>query len=191
MVALAPSSVASVTRRRFPYSLARLAILPILAAGMVTRAGSQFPPAAISQGPVYREPFTLKLLFNSDEYRKRFERVPYVVDDAVYLFPGEHFGIRVKVTDEEISEVTYEPDAAKADIEFTFTTQNKMMLLIIRNRMSRTLYMKAGMRVPDRGQLVRTRITPVQPTLPNFEYWPHPVLQLALRNLRFRQRASD
>ena len=89
--------------------------------------------------------------------------------------------------DDEISQITYETDVAKADVEFTLTTERRMMLLIIENRLNRTLYMNAGMRVPERDQLVKTRIMPVQPKLPDFEFWPHPVLQLALRNFRLHQ----
>src|ERR1022692_1470021 len=68
--------------------------------------------------PVFRDPFTLRLHIDKDHYyEEHFEKIPYVEKNDVYLFAGESFGINLATSGDEITRVTYQPDATKADVE--------------------------------------------------------------------------
>src|SRR5229473_3239782 len=45
-----------------------------------------------SAAPVFRNPFTLKLHIDKEHYyEERFDKIPYVEQNDVYLFAGESF----------------------------------------------------------------------------------------------------
>ena len=115
----------------------------------------------------------------------------YVEKNSVFIFPGEHFGIRVKANNDEISQVAYEKDAGKADVEFKFSAQGQFMMLTIENRLNHTLYLDAGMRIPKRSEFFKTTILPVRAKLAGFESWPHPIFELVLRNIRFQPKVAN
>ena len=148
-----------------------------------------------SAAPVFRNPFTLKLHIDKEHYyEERFDKIPYVEQNDVHLFAGESFGIKVVSTGDETSRVTYQPDAAKADVELIFQ-QDKMkddkamMRLIIHNKLKRTLFLDALMTVPGSKEIHKTTILPVPAGLSDYESWPHPIVQLVLRNFRFSEKA--
>jgi hypothetical protein len=145
-----------------------------------------------SNEPVFRPPFTLKLHVDDEHYyEQKFDRVPYVADGGVYLFAGEDFGIDVTVTGDRLSRITYRQDPAKADVEFKFTQETSpdgfTMLLVTRNGLKRKLLFDALMTVPGKTEIYNTSVLPVAPSLSNFETWPHPIVQLVLRNFRFSE----
>ena len=151
-----------------------------------------FPQAktATQAEPVFRAPFNLKLHVDDDRYYEQsFDRIPYVADNDVYLFVGEAFGLNITVTDNEVSHVAYERSPAKADVELKFTQEKSqngwMMMLVIRNKLKRKLYLDAVMTIPGKEGVFKTTIVPVGPNLSDFESWPHPIVQLVLRNFRF------
>ena len=151
---------------------------------------------AAAASPVFRDPFTLRLRIDRDHfYEEHFDKTPYVAENDVYLFSGDKFGINVIITNNEISRVTYQPDAAKADVEFRFTQEKiggrETMLLVIQNKLKRMLFLDALMTVPQDKGIHKTSIVPVEPGLPDYESWPHPIVQLVLRNLRFSEKAPD
>jgi len=152
-----------------------------------------FPqPTAGQEEPVFRAPFVLKLHIDNERYyEERFDKVPYVAENSVYLFAGETFGINVTVTEKRLSGITYQPDPAQADVVLAFTQEKSekgfMMLLVIRNRLKRRLSFDALMTVPEKKGIYETSVLPVEPNLSNFESWPHPIVQLVLRNFRFSQ----
>jgi len=63
-----------------------------------------------------------------------------------------------------------------------------MMMLVIRNNLKRRLYLDALMTVPDKKGIYKTRLLPVEAGLSNFESWPHPIVQLVVRNLRLSEK---
>src|SRR5271166_6042000 len=141
---------------------------------------------------VFRAPFTLKLhVDNGHYYEETFDKVPHVAENSVYLFVGESFGVNVTVTENHISRITYQRDPSKADVDFAFTQENSqngwMMQLAIRNRLKRRLSFDALMTIPEKKGLYETSVLPVEPNLSSFESWPHPIVQLALRNFRFSE----
>lgn len=145
---------------------------------------------------VFRSPFVLKLHTDNEHYyEQNFNRVPYVTESEVYLFAGETFGINVTVTDDRLSQITYQRDPAKADVEFKFTQEKSpagfMMLLVTRNRLKRRLFFDAMMTVPREKEIYKTSVLPVEPNLSNFESWPHPIVQLVLGNFRFAENGSQ
>jgi hypothetical protein len=162
-----------------------------------------FPSACFSQAkgttqeePVFRAPFRLRLHVDNERYyEETFDRVPYVADNDVYLFAGEAFGINVTVTESEICRVAYQRDPAKADVELRFTQEKSpngwMMMLVIRNRLKRRLYLDALMTIPGREEIFKTNVLPVEPNLSDFESWPHPIVQLVLRHFRFSEKSEQ
>ncbi len=151
--------------------------------------------SATQEDPVFRAPFTLKLhVDNEHYYEEHFDRVPYVAENDVYLFAGETFGINVAITSNQISRIIYQRDPAKADVEFTFTQEKSstgpMMMLVTRNRLKRRLSFDALMTVPEKKEIYKTSVLPVEPNLSNFESWPHPIVQLVLKNFRFSENGS-
>ena len=145
---------------------------------------------ATEEERVFRAPFKLKLHVDDERYYEQsFDRIPYVSGNDVYLFVGEAFGINVTATENEISHIAYERNPAKADVELRFTQEKTqsgwMMMLVIRNKLKRRLYLDALMTIPGKEGVFRTTIVPVEPNLSDFESWPHPIVQLVLRNFRF------
>ena len=59
-----------------------------------------------------------------------------------------------------------------------------MMLLVIRNRLKRSVSLDALMTVPGDNGVHETSVLPVGPGRSNTESWPHPIVQLMLRNFR-------
>jgi hypothetical protein len=128
-------------------------------------------------------------------YEERFDKVPYVAGNDVYLFFGDNFGVKATITDGEISQITYERELSKADITFKFTEEmtngKQMMMLIIQNRLKQRLFVDALMTVPNKKGVYKTSILPIEKGLTNFESWPHPIVQLVLRDFRFSEQRSN
>lgn len=143
---------------------------------------------------VFRSPFLLKLqVDNQHVYEEKFNAIPYVADNGVYLFSGESFGINCVVHGGQITEVIYQPDLSKADITFDFKQhlQNgPMMLLVIRNALKRRIQLDALMTVPGDKDVHQTDVLPVEAGHSNTESWPHPIVQLLLRNFRFTESGA-
>ena len=62
-----------------------------------------------------------------------------------------------------------------------------MMMLHIHNNTKLTLDMDALMTMPDRKGVTKTTIIPIPAGLSSFESWPHPIIQLVLRNIRIKK----
>ena len=152
-------------------------------------AQGQSPTAEAA--PTFREPFTLKLRVDKQHYyEQHFDNVPYVAGSDVYLFVDDHFGVNLTDTKAEFLTVTYQPDGGKADILFSFTQEtdgkgNPFMMLSVQNKLNRGFSYDALMTVPTKKEILETHVLPVEARLSNFESWPHPIVQLVLRNFRF------
>jgi hypothetical protein len=147
-------------------------------------------PDPRSEGVIFREPFTLKLKGQGgSNFEQHFDKTPYVKDGMIYIFPGEKFGVNAAVDGEKIAGLSYVSNPAKADVRLEFAEKvsggNVMTLLIIENHLKQTLYLDAGMRVPNREGAYKTSVLPVLAGKSGFESWPHPIVLLMLRNLRF------
>jgi hypothetical protein len=168
------------------------ALIVVLASAGFLLGQEQTPPAAKPDTNVYREPFTLKLHVDKEHYyEERYDKkIPYVAENDIYLFSGEKFGVNLTTQGDEIVAVSYQPNLKKADVELEFTQKSEkglegMMLLVIKNKLKRRLYLDALMTRPGKTGIYKTSILPVEAGLSNFESWPHPIVQLVLRNLRF------
>ena len=108
---------------------------------------------------------------------------------------GEAFGINVTITENEISRVGYQRYPAKSDVELKLTQEKSpsgwIMVLVIRNKPKRRLYRDALMTVPGKEELFKTNVLPVEPNLSDFESWPHPIVQLALRDFHFSEKSTQ
>jgi hypothetical protein len=174
----------------------RFALISCVICLCITVAQTQQPARPAQQDVVVREPFTLKLPVDKTHYyEERYERkVPYVFENDVYLFNGEKFGIKVTTSGNEIAAIRYEKDVSKADVTFEFKQDKDiegslMTLLLIENKLPRRLYLDALMTRPDKKEIFRTSILPVDAKLFNAESWPHPIVQLVLRNFRFSEKS--
>jgi len=99
------------------------------------------------------------------------------------------------VEKDEIVGVIYQPDISKADMLVTFS-QDKVkndlvMILKIENRTKTRLYMNALMTMPGNKSIHKTSILPVEAGLTNYESWPHPIVQLVLREVRLTKRRPN
>jgi len=149
-------------------------------------------------GLVFRDPFTLKLRVDKDHYYEEHydKRIPYVADNDVYFFAGENFGVNLNIKDDDVVGVTYQPDSKKADVWFSFKQAKELpggigMMLIIQNKLKHRLYMDALMTVPDKKGIYKTSILPIEAGLSDFESWPHPIVQLVVRNIRFSAKTAE
>ena len=147
---------------------------------------------------VFREPFTLTLRVDKEHvYEERYDRkIPFVADNDVYLFSGESFGLKLGIANGEVATVTYQKDKAGADVEVEFKQEvgkdsDPMMMLVLKSNIKQVLYIDALMTVPERKGIAKTSILPLQPGLMGFESWPHPIVQLVLRNLRFKEKPPN
>ena len=118
--------------------------------------------SATEEERVFRAPFKLKLHVDDERYYEQsFDRIPYVSGSDVYLFVGEAFGINVTATENEISHIAYERNPAKADVELRFTQEKSqngwMMMLVIRSKLKRRLYLDAVMTLPGRRKSLNQR----------------------------------
>jgi len=158
----------------------------------VVTALAQTNTDASKSGLVFRDPFTLRLAVDKDHYyEEHFEKIPYVANKDIYLFAGEKFGISLRISDGEVSEVIYQPDLAKADLQLKFSQEKKLkngMMLVIESKIKKRLYLDALMTVPQSKEIHGTSILPVEAGLSDYESWPHPIVQLVLRNLRFSEK---
>jgi len=149
------------------------------------------PASAVAQPPpVFRDPFTLKVRIDRERYfeAKYENRVPYVADGDVYLFPGESFGLKVVTSNGEISSIEYVKDRSKADIELDFAQDPKNegdpgMILTMTSHLGYDVGFSALMVRPGDGRIRKTSVLPLRAGLTHFEGWPDPIAQLVLRHL--------
>jgi len=139
---------------------------------------------------VFRDPCTLRLRIDKKHmYVEDFGKIPYVQDGNVYLFAGEEFGLTLDIQNGSVRSVTYQPDVKKADVRLKFTQEKVMMLLVIENHSAEKLFVDALMTVPNKKGIFKTSILPIMPGgMAGYESWPHPIVQLVLRNMRLQQR---
>jgi hypothetical protein len=167
-----------------------------IVAAACARANADEPKSKDDGGTVFRKPFTLKLHVDKEHfYEQKIEKVPYVHKGNVYLFQGDSFGLDVQIAEGKIQKIAYQADLSKAAVTLKFQQEvpedgDAMMMLTIENRTKHKLFLDAVMVVPDRQKPLRTSILPVQPGLSGIETWPHPIIQLVLRNLRLTEKPS-
>jgi len=144
---------------------------------------------------VFRAPFELRLQVDSQRsYEEQFDHVPFVAGDAVYLFAGEAFGVNVTISGNRLCRVTYQPDPAKADVDFRFTQEKSpvgSMMLVIHNHLNWKLRLHARMTVPGEKGVYETSVLPVASGHSNTESWPHPIVQLQLSNFGISVNRSE
>ncbi|HEV8072255.1 MAG TPA: hypothetical protein VGP76_31350 [Planctomycetaceae bacterium] len=165
-----------------------LPTLAVLALAAHTHAADQAKTPEADA--VFREPFTLKLYVDKEHfYEEKFGKIPYVHSGAVYLFKDDEFGLTLDIQNNSVRNVKYQKDLKKADVTLKFTQEvqphgTAMMMLHIHNNTKQTLNLDALMTVPGHKEIAKTTILPVRPRLSGFETWPHPIVQLVLRNIR-------
>jgi len=174
------------------------ALMAVSLCGATIAAEEADRTSATTNAVTFREPFTLKLTIDKDRYYEESytNGIPYVFANDVYLFCGESFGINAKIAKEEIVEISFQRDTKKADVEFKFSQEKMdngevMTMLVIRNRLKNRLYVDALMTIPKKTGILKTSIVPIEPGLSNYESWPHPIIQLVLRNLRFEETTPN
>jgi hypothetical protein len=105
------------------------------------------------------------------------------------MHPGDKFGVNLAGSADGIAlSITEEPNLKEANLVLSFTEVKGMTLLKIENRTEHWLTYEAGIRVPKRDGFSNTSVLPLGPRLSNFESWPHPIDQLALKNFSFTEK---
>lgn len=169
-------------------------LLIAIALSLGTSAIAQVPaPGTPSIDPrVYREPFTLRVRVDKNHYHEEHydKRIPYVSDGDVYVFSGENFGVALTPKSDGNIDVSYQPDPKKADVWLSFEQPKQLgigMMLTIKNNLKQKLQVDALMTIPGKEGIYKTSIVPVEAGLSDFESWPHPIVQLVLRNFRLSE----
>ena len=163
-------------------------LLLLTAFGFTLAADDKKPTTA--NATVFREPFTLKLRLDKDRYyEQKIPKTQFVIEDNVYLFVGEKFGIVLEIDYKGVFAIHYQPDEGKADVfleirEETAKDGSASTTLILHNKTKYTLNMDTILIVPDRQGMTRTRIPPIQPGSTNHQTWPHAIIQLCLCNIQ-------
>jgi len=177
--------------------LIRIVIIATLCLGKSGTAQDQAPSNPKPDTLVFREPFTLKLRVDKDHYyEERYEkRIPYVAEKEVYLFSGENFGVNLGMKGGDVVEMVFQPDIKKADVWFSFKQEKDLlegigMMLILQNKLKRQLQIDALMTVPGKKEIYKTSILPIDAGLSDYESWPHPIVQLVLRNFRVSEEPA-
>lgn len=140
--------------------------------------------------PAMRAPFTLTLHVDRERYyEENIGEMPYVHKGGIYLMKGDKFGVAVDIRGGKVASVAYQPNLDEADVTFEFSQDvesdgGTMMLLVIQNRTTSSIKMKALMTVPGEQKTFETSILPVQPGLTNYESWPHPIVKLLLHDIQ-------
>jgi hypothetical protein len=121
-------------------------------------------------------------------YEEKVKKIPYVHNDWVYLFKGDEFGLTLDILNQSVRSVKYQKDVKKADVTFKFTQVVQpdgtgTMMLRIHNNTKHTLKFDALMTVPGGKEIAETSILPVRAGPGDYETWPHPIVQLVLRNI--------
>jgi len=174
----------------------KLLLLPVmvLGLGLLSLGQNQGPtPTGPSQDSrVFRDPFTLRIRVDKEHYYEEHydKRIPYVSDNDVYLFSGENFGVDLVAGSGGAVEVTYQPDIKKADVWFSFVQPKELgagMMLTIQNKLKQRLQVDALMTIPGKQEIFKTSIVPIEAGLSDFESWPHPIVQLVLKNFRLSE----
>jgi hypothetical protein len=174
-------------------------LLPLIAFGVLvaTGIGSLSAQSSAAKSPVMREPFTLRLKVDKDHYSDiHYDREPYVSENEVYLFSGDHFGVNLVVKGDRVVEVRYQPDKQKADLWFGFEQPKELqngiaMALTIDNKMKRGVSMEGLGSIPGKKDPIKTSIRSVEAGKSGLELWPHPIAQLVLGNLQLMAENAD
>jgi hypothetical protein len=113
----------------------------------------------------------------------------HIANNVVFMYPGDKFGVNLAGAADGIAlSLSEEPDLKKANLVLSFQQMKGMMLFTIENGTEHWLTYEAGIRVPKRDGFYKTSVLPLGPRLSNFESWPHPIDQLALKNFRFTEK---
>jgi hypothetical protein len=155
---------------------------------------ASLPPMHSDANLVFREPFTVKLhLGNGRVFEKLIDwQLPYVLNNEVSLLAGESFGVRFIVRNGEIASVSYQKDG-EADLYLSFEARinndgRSAMKLTLMSNVTKILYMDGVMGLPEDSLMYKTSILPVRPGAMNSETWPHPIVLLVLKNIRFTEK---
>lgn len=174
----------------------RIATAAIVLAPSLLLGREHEPTPPSHDAIVFREPFTLRVKVDQDHYYEEHyeKRIPYAAENDVYLFSGESFGINLRIDGNKI-DVTYQPDFKKADVWFTFNQPKELggvsMMLIIQNKLKSELQMDALMTLPGKKDIYKTSIVPIMAGLSDYESWPHPIVQIVLRNFRVPEQSAE
>ena len=115
----------------------------------------------------------------------------HIANNVVFMCPGDKFGVNLAgAANGTVLSITEEPDLKKADLILSFKQEKGMMLFTIENRAGHWLTYEAGIRVPKRSGFYKTSVMPIGPRLSNYESWPHPIDQLALKNFGFTEKPT-
>ncbi len=109
-----------------------------------------------------------------------------IANNVVFIQPGDKFGANLAAAADGMPlSITEGADLKNANLVLSFSQEKGMMLLTIENRTEHWLTYEAGIRVPKRDGFYKTSVVPLGAHLTNFESWPQPIEQLALKNFNF------
>ncbi|MDD5262251.1 MAG: hypothetical protein PHD76_10445 [Methylacidiphilales bacterium] len=145
--------------------------------------------------PVFRDSYAVDLTLNDgSKFQKEIKKVPYVADGVIYIFPGESFSVGIEIGEKGIKEIYYDKGkSSKIGLDFNFKQEKlddgkRMMMLTVVSRLPQTLSYEALMVIPEVQGVKKTSVVPIEAGLSSYESWPHPIMQLALRNFKLEDK---
>lgn len=143
-----------------------------------------------------REPFTLKLLVDSEQfYQMNVEKSKYFVKgNILQIYPSEKINVQVEIKNDtifamKVVEKIVEPKKT-VQIEFVQNVKDNKsegMMLKVTNPFDRKLNYNAMMYIVGHDKWISTSIIPILPNLVNYETWNNVIISLVLEKWRFEK----
>jgi hypothetical protein len=170
----------------------RIIILGFYALGSFCFGETYILPEKIPSDTAVRDSFTVKLhIKEGQDYEQKFEKIPYVFENCVYLFETDSFGINIIVKDNKIQKVTYQSDLKKADVTFKLTQEVEKdafkIRLTTKNNSKYTIFSDGLMTIANQRGSFRKSMTPFEPYVENSQAWSLPIVQIVLQNIRLEE----
>lgn len=143
-----------------------------------------------------REPFTLKLLVDNDQfYQMNVDKSKYFVkENILQIYPSEKINIQVEIKNDTIFAMTVVKKIAESkttiQIEFVQNVKDNKsegMMLKVTNPFGRKLNYNAMMYIVGHDKWLSTSIIPILPNLVNYETWNDVIISLVLEKWRFEK----
>ena len=147
---------------------------------------------AVCQRVPCRPVTTVRLKLNKQEYSEmEFPKGPYVADGFINVLAGEEVLVEFDEADGALSNPHYVKTVANPERTVTFRLEQPeegATVLRIKNPFTKNIIYDCLTQHYSEERLRKSTIIPVRAGLSNFEFWPYPVAQVVISNVRYVQK---
>jgi hypothetical protein len=138
----------------------------------------------------------VKLETPNGSYETTVGRTPITDGTVLRILAGEKLAITGDVQGDQLVNLRLVDAARDRDVLLVSFEQRKLnngfsMFLHIQNRFARDVKYRAGMQVPERKGFSNTSSCPVKAGKMAIEMWPHPIVSVLMKDLRFLEAGAD